>query len=62
MKALFLGTGAADWSGPDENGEYRRLTSTLLDGTLLIDVTRSTLGTIKDPSAITDVFFYPQPP
>ena len=57
MKALFLGTGAADWSGPDENGEYRRLTSTLLDGTLLIDVTRSTLGTIKDPSAITDVFF-----
>ncbi len=57
MKAMFLGTGAADWSGPDENGEYRRLTSTLLDGTLLIDVTRSTLASIKDPSAVTDVFF-----
>ena len=57
MKAQFLGTGAADWSGPDENGEYRRLTSTLLDGRLLIDLTRSTIGSIKDPAAITDVFY-----
>ena len=57
MKVLFLGTGAADWSGLDENGEYRRLTSTLLDGRLLIDVTRSAIGSIKDLAAITDVFY-----
>ncbi len=57
MFLTFLGTGAADWSGPDERGEYRRLTSTLLDDTVLIDVTRTVLPQIKDPSAITDVFF-----
>ena len=57
MKLTFLGTGAADWNGPDERGEYRRLTSTLLDGALLIDVTRTVLDEIADPAAITDVFF-----
>lgn len=41
MKIRFLGTGAADWEGPDERGEYRRLTSTLIDDTLLIDFTSS---------------------
>ena len=30
MKLHFLGTGAADWNGPDARGEYRRLTSTLI--------------------------------
>ena len=57
MKLTFLGTGAADWNGPDERGEYRRLTSTLLDGCLLIDVTATVLDEITDPAAITDVFF-----
>ena len=57
MKLTFLGTGAADWNGPDERGEYRRLTSTLLDGCLLIDVTATVLDMIPDPAAITDVFF-----
>ena len=57
MKLTFLGTGAADWNGPDERGEYRRFTSTLLDGRLLIDVTRTVLDEIPDPAAITDVFF-----
>ena len=57
MKLTFLGTGAADWNGPDERGEYRRLTSTLLDGRLLIDVTKTVLDSIPDPAAITDVFF-----
>ena len=56
MVIRFLGTGAADWNGPDERGEYRRLTSTLFDGTLLIDVTRGVLDQI-DPSEVTDVFF-----
>ena len=39
MKILFLGTGAADW--PEENGgrfrEFRRKSSVLVDGELLID-------------------------
>ena len=56
MLLHFLGTGAADWNGPDERGEYRRLTSTLMDGRLLIDVTRSTLDQIPDPAAVTDIF------
>ncbi len=57
MKVVFLGTGASDWNGPDERGEYRRHASALLDGSLLIDVTRSVLDEISDPAAVTDVFF-----
>ncbi len=37
MRFLFLGTGAADWKEPTTDGEYRRNTSTLVDGQLLID-------------------------
>ncbi len=39
MKILFLGTGAADWpiKRPEGCGEFRRMSSALLDGTLLID-------------------------
>ncbi|MCQ2178107.1 MAG: MBL fold metallo-hydrolase [Bacteroidales bacterium] len=37
----FLGTGAADWNGPDGRGEHRRLTSILLDNRVLIDFTPS---------------------
>jgi L-ascorbate metabolism protein UlaG (beta-lactamase superfamily) len=57
MKLCFLGTGAADWQGPNEIGEYRRLTSTLVDGKMLMDVTMTVLDQISDPAAITDVFF-----
>lgn len=57
MKLRFLGTGAADWNGPDERGEYRRLTSTLIDNSLLIDVTHTVDDQIKEPTAITDVLF-----
>jgi len=57
MKLLFLGTGASDWNGPDERGEYRRHASALLDGCLLIDVTQSILDSIPDPAGVTDVFF-----
>lgn len=40
LKVRFLGTGAADWKGvPDERGEYRRLTSALVDDSILIDFT-----------------------
>ncbi len=39
MELLFLGTGAADWAVEDfvEGTEYRRWSSTLIDGELLID-------------------------
>ncbi len=57
MKLQFLGTGAADWKQPNEDGEYRRYTSTLIDGCLLIDVTGTVLDQIADTAAITDVFF-----
>ncbi len=57
MKLHFLGTGAADWAGPDDRGEYRRLTSTLVDGCLLIDVNPEVLELIEDHSAVTAVAF-----
>ena len=57
MKLKFLGTGAADWHGPDERGEFRRFTSTLLDGRLLIDVTQTVFDQIPDQANITDVFY-----
>lgn len=56
MELKFLGTGAADWNGPDERGEYRRLTSTLVDGHILIDVNPEVLERIPS-GAVTDVFF-----
>ncbi len=57
MHLLFPGTGASDWNGPDDRGEYRRHASALLDHTLLIDLTASVLDKIPDPAAVTDVFF-----
>ena len=57
MKLDFLGTGAADWNGPDERGEYRRFTSTLIDGCLLIDVNPEVLELIPDKSRVTAVAF-----
>ena len=55
MKFEFLGTGAADWFAPDPSGEVRRMTSTLVDGCLLIDMMEHALERITDPAAITDV-------
>lgn len=39
MKVRFLGTGAADWNGRDNRGELRRLSSILVDGSILFDLT-----------------------
>lgn len=39
IKVRFLGTGAADWNGPDKNGEQRRLSSVLINDSFLIDYT-----------------------
>ncbi len=40
---VFLGTGAADWHGPDANGECRTYASVLVDGHILVDCTASSL-------------------
>ncbi|MBR1434083.1 MAG: MBL fold metallo-hydrolase [Bacteroidales bacterium] len=53
----FLGTGAADWWGPKEDGELRRNASALFDRKVLIDFT----DTAKDmvPSGVKpEVIFY----
>ena len=55
MKIRFLGTGAADWNGPDDRGEYRRLTSTLIDDALLIDFTKTAADMLKTPSAVRSI-------
>ena len=52
MKIRFLGTGAADWNGPDARGEYRRLTSTLIDDTLLIDFTKTAADMLPNPPSV----------
>ena len=39
MAVRFLGTGAADWNGPDNRGEQRRLSSILVDKNVLFDFT-----------------------
>ena len=69
MKIRFLGTGAADWWDSDlERGVIgsqpwheapgrRRLTSTLFDGSLLIDGHRSALDMLPDGARVTDVFY-----
>ena len=57
MKIQFLGTGAADWVVPEADGFFRRYTSTLFDGRLLIDVTERVLDMIPDKNAVTDVLF-----
>lgn len=43
LRVRFLGTGASDWSKPDPKRGYRRLTSALLDGRVLIDFTQTAI-------------------
>lgn len=43
LQLRFLGTGAADWNGPDEKGEFRRLSSLLIDSRVLVDFTADKL-------------------
>lgn len=52
MKIRFLGTGAADWKEPNERGEYRRLTSTLFGGALLIDFTASAQDMLPEGACV----------
>jgi len=58
MKLTFLGTGAADWPirKPAQAAEFRRLSSLLIDDTLLIDPGPQVMEALtelgKDPTAI----------
>jgi phosphoribosyl 1,2-cyclic phosphate phosphodiesterase len=58
MKITFLGTGAADWPEKKPEGckEHRRLSSALIDGSLLIDPNPCVFDALneysKDPSEI----------
>jgi adenosylcobinamide kinase/adenosylcobinamide-phosphate guanylyltransferase len=63
MKIRFLGTGAADWPAkkPADAAEFRRLSSALIDGVLLIDPGPDVPDALarfgKDPTAIRTVLF-----
>lgn len=48
MSVRFLGTGAADWNGPDNRGEQRRLSSILVDKTVLFDFTAGNIEMIPE--------------
>ena len=57
MLVRFLGTGAADWNGPDNRGEQRRLSSILVDKTVLFDFTAGNIEMI--PAGLKpEVVFY----
>ncbi|MBQ3723287.1 MAG: MBL fold metallo-hydrolase [Bacteroidales bacterium] len=53
----FLGTGAADWHGPDARGEHRRFSSVLLDGRILIDFTASNIDMLPQGCKPECVFY-----
>lgn len=55
--ARFLGTGAADWNGPDERGEHRRLSSILLDGRVLIDFTETDADMLPEGCRVEAIFY-----
>lgn len=57
LSVRFLGTGAADWFDKDERGEYRRLSSVLLEGHIIIDFTPSAKDMIP-PMAHPDTILY----
>lgn len=57
ISVRFLGTGAADWKGPDKRGEYRRLSSILVDGSVLVDFTASDKEMLPD-GLRPEVIFY----
>ena len=63
MKLLFLGTGAAgscNISERDLPADRRRCSSLLIDGTVLVDISRQSFDYLVklggDPSAVTDIF------
>lgn len=57
IKVRFLGTGAADWFAPREDGERRRNASVLLDGKVLIDFNGSAVDMLPEGPK-PEVIFY----
>ena len=53
----FLGTGAADWNGRDDRGELRRLSSMLVDGNFLFDLTPGNIEMIPSGCKPETVFY-----
>ena len=60
MKITFLGTGAADWplERPEGTKEFRRLSSALVDDTLLIDPGPQVIAALKELRKSTDQIKY----
>jgi hypothetical protein len=48
MHFLFLGTGAADWVKPEVSGEFRRYSSMLADGEILLDCPACALDALAE--------------
>lgn len=57
LTVRFLGTGAADWKGPDDRGEHRRLTSILVDGGILVDLTSTDLDMLPKGARPRTIFY-----
>ena len=57
LKVRFLGTGAADWQGPDPELGHRRLTSVLIDGRTLVDFTPGDRDMLPDGCRPEAVFY-----
>ena len=57
LKVRFLGTGAADWCGPRTAGEWRHLTSVLLDDCVLIDF-RWSATEVLPKGTVPEIVFY----
>lgn len=57
MLVRFLGTGAADWNGRDDRGELRRLSSMLVDGNFLFDLTPGNIEMIPSECKPETVFY-----
>lgn len=57
MLVRFLGTGAADWNGRDDRGELRRLSSMLVDGNFLFDLTPGNIEMIPSGCKPETVFY-----
>lgn len=53
----FLGTGAADWNGPDKKGEHRRWSSILVENSILVDYTPADADMIPEDADIHTVFY-----
>lgn len=57
LSVRFLGTGAADWNGPDGRGEHRRLSSVLVERSFLIDFTATARDMLPE-GVRPEVIFY----